>query len=91
MNTIASREPIVPCKNWMVALTARENEQLLDLLARFTNERIRYGNYRIVVTRGVVKCVECSRSVQVKIDDNNGIDDKSPVTNITSTQSNKDI
>ena len=93
MTTTHSREPLTPCKTWMVGLTQSENDQMLNLLAKFTGERIRYGNYRIVVTRGAIKCVECSRSVQVQIEvlQTNGKGNKPPETTITTTEPDKGV
>ena len=73
-------------RHWMFQITEKENKEILDMLEKFTGERLAYGEYRIVVggkkidgklVKGLIKRVECTRSVEVHVNTpNSGTNNK---------------
>jgi len=70
---------------WRRDITRAENESLLDLLSKFTGDRLKYGTYTVVVHRNEIKAVRSERSVEVMI-----IDGK-PATSPEPTSKPEDI
>jgi hypothetical protein len=54
---------------WRRDITEEENESLLDLLSKFTGDKLKYGTYTVVVHRNEIKAVRSERSVEVIIID----------------------
>lgn len=56
---------------WKVQLTPAENEKLLDFLASFSGDKLKYGEYRVVVNRGMIESVMVLHSTVVEVGQSN--------------------
>jgi len=52
---------------WKKEISSEENKTFLEMLAKFTGDKLKYGAYTVVVHKGVIKAVRSERSVEVLV------------------------
>jgi len=54
---------------WKRELSPEENDVFLDMMSKFTGDKLKYGTYTVVVHRGLIKAIRSERSVEVFVID----------------------
>lgn len=54
---------------WKVSISKAENDKLISELAAFSGEKLRHGEYRVIVNKGEIESVVCFHSTVVEVED----------------------